>query len=70
MMRIANNDDLWVRRGSEPRPPTDLGISTKTIGSGQTETIEFVAPTSGTYTFICSVPGHATAGMVGDLIVE
>ena len=48
----------------------DLGISAKTIGSGQTDIVEFTAPQSGNYTFICSVPGHATAGMAGDLIVE
>lgn len=48
----------------------DLGISTKTIGSGQVDTVEFTAPAPGTYTFICSVPGHATAGMIGDLVVE
>lgn len=48
----------------------DLGIGTKIIGSGQTDIIEFIAPVSGTYTFICSIPGHAVAGMLGDLIVE
>ena len=48
----------------------DLGVGTRTIGSGQSDTVEFVAPQSGTYTFICSLPGHATSGMVGDLIVE
>lgn len=47
-----------------------LGVSTRTIRSGQTDTIEFTALTPGTYTFICSVPGHAAAGMVGNLIVE
>lgn len=48
----------------------DLGVSTRTIGPGQTDTIEFTAPASGKYTFICSIPGHAAAGMIGDLEVE
>ena len=47
-----------------------LGVSTRTISPGQTDTIEFTVPASGTYTFTCSVPGHAIAGMLGDLLVE
>lgn len=60
---------------NEGRAPHNLviegfGISTKTIGGGQADIVEFAAPQSGTYTFICSVPGHAAAGMSGDLTVE
>lgn len=42
---------------------------TKTIGGGESVTIEFTAPEKGTYDFICSFPGHA-AMMNGKLIVE
>ncbi len=42
---------------------------TKTIGGGESVTIEFTAPAAGTYDYICSFPGHA-AMMNGKLIVE
>ena len=43
---------------------------TKMIGGGQSDTIEFNAPTEpGTYTFMCTFPGHY-ALMKGQFIVE
>lgn len=46
----------------------DLGIDVE-MASGQTQTVTINAP-AGTYDFICDVPGHAAAGMVGTLTVE
>ena len=37
---------------------------------GQTQRIRFLAPAPGTYRLLCTVEGHAAAGMTGTLIVE
>ncbi|ODS84474.1 MAG: azurin [Cytophagaceae bacterium SCN 52-12] len=42
---------------------------TKLIGGGESATVEFKAPKKGTYTYICSFPGHY-ALMQGKFIVE
>ena len=38
--------------------------------AGQSATGTFTIQKPGTYTFICSVPGHAAAGMQGTLIAQ
>lgn len=42
---------------------------TKMLGGGESDTIEFEAPAPGTYTFMCTFPGHY-ALMQGKFIVE
>ncbi len=37
---------------------------------GQTTSLRFVIDAPGTYRFLCTVPGHEEAGMVGTLVVE
>ncbi len=46
----------------------DLGIKVK-LQPGQTQEVVVNAP-AGTYKFICDVPGHAQAGLVGTLTVK
>lgn len=46
----------------------ELGIDIE-LNSGQTVDVVINAP-AGSYDFICDVPGHAEAGMVGTLTVE
>lgn len=57
--------------GSFPHNLTveELGIATKTIGSGETDSIEFTAE-DGTYTIFCSVGNHRAQGLEGELEVE
>jgi uncharacterized cupredoxin-like copper-binding protein len=49
-----------------------LGVSTgQDIATGKTTTVNFSAPSQpGTYQFWCNIPGHAEAGMVGEVIVQ
>ena len=42
---------------------------TKMIGGGESDTITFTAPEKGSYTYICSFPGHYGL-MIGVLIVS
>ena len=42
--------------------------NTKVLGGGESDTITFTVAEPGTYTFICSFPGHS-AMMKGELVV-
>jgi azurin len=41
-----------------PADKSAILANTKTIGGGESDTIEFVAPAAGSYDYICSFPGH------------
>jgi azurin len=40
------------------------------VGAGETSDVTFKAPAAGTYTYICSFPGHFASGMKGTLTVK
>jgi azurin len=45
--------------------------STKLVGNGETAEVSFKAPAKpGTYTFLCTFPGHFVSGMKGVLTVK
>ena len=48
----------------------ELGVTTETIQGGETAELTFTPEEPGTYSFVCSVPGHEEAGMNGKLIVQ
>ncbi|MGH2549025.1 MAG: cupredoxin domain-containing protein [Thermomicrobiales bacterium] len=47
----------------------DLGITSKMLNPGESTTVTVNAP-AGEYQFICTVPGHADAGMTGTLTLS
>jgi uncharacterized cupredoxin-like copper-binding protein len=49
---------------------TCTGTSTATISPGSSATLVVNFKTKGTYEYLCTVPGHAAAGMKGDLTVK
>ena len=52
-----------------PVEAPEVVVNTILLGGGEETTIEFKAPAPGTYSFICSFPGHY-ALMQGTFIVE
>lgn len=47
-----------------------IGVTSKTIGPGEEDMIEFVAPEKGTYEIYCSIGTHRHLGMTGSLEVK
>ena len=46
-----------------------VGKTSKTISPGAKTTLTFTFKTKGTYEYLCTIPGHAAAGMKGLLKV-
>jgi len=61
----ADTDTLTVK-ASDAIGGGDTGL----VAGGESGTVTFTAPEQGNYKFLCTVPGHAAAGMVGTLTVE
>lgn len=47
-----------------------FGVKTKTLGTGQQETVEFTADKAGSFEYYCSVANHKAMGMKGMLVVK
>jgi uncharacterized cupredoxin-like copper-binding protein len=45
-------------------------VPAEKIHPGQSKTFDFTVQKTGSYKFICAIPGHEMAGMVGTLVVE
>lgn len=56
--------------GYIPADATNIIAHTALLAPGASETVEFTAPAAGTYTFVCTYPGHFGGGMKGVLTVN
>jgi plastocyanin len=60
-----------INKGNLPHTFSVLGqnftISASSKGSTQSGSVTLA---KGTYTFICTIPGHASAGMTGKLVIS
>lgn len=71
----GNLEHSWVLvpGDADPATVTDSdAINNATTGNVQAQSkasIRFTAPVAGDYLFVCTVPGHAAAGMVGTMSV-
>jgi len=50
-------------------PGSEIASATSPLKAGEGGTSEFIPTESGTYYYICTVPGHRMQGMVGEIIV-
>ncbi|MDA0246273.1 MAG: plastocyanin/azurin family copper-binding protein [Chloroflexi bacterium] len=65
---------ILVSPGVDPLTATQddalSGANSEIVAPGATKTFTFTAPPAGDYTFVCTVEGHAAAGMIGTLTVQ
>lgn len=49
---------------------SDLGIASKTINPGETDTVTFAASQTGNFTYFCSIDSHESLGLKGTLTIN
>lgn len=65
-MLVAEGTDLNSLTAEDALiPEAHSGV----LAAGASNTFSFTAPAAGTYQIVCTVPGHAPAGMVGAFTV-
>jgi plastocyanin len=63
-------DAAAVGQGGDPTGIPEVIAASAILDAGGSEQVQFQAPPSGEYAYICTVPGHYAAGMKGTLTVE
>lgn len=70
---VLEHNWLLISSRTDPTAATEAdAIAGATSGvqpAGESETFSFTAPPPGTYQYVCTVPGHAAGGMVGEFTV-
>ncbi len=62
---LGTGTDVLTATEADALAGTDLGK----IQPGEEKSIDFSLP-AGEYTYVCTIPGHAAAGMVGKLSIK
>jgi len=63
---VVRNEGTMAHNFAVP----SLGVRITNIAPGTSRQIDLYARQSGTYAYLCDIPGHAQAGQKGDLIVQ
>lgn len=75
VISVKTDEDIRIIFTNQGRAPHDLFIQelnkgTKLLKTGEEETLALGRLPTGTYTFYCTVPGHRSSGMEGQITVE
>jgi len=79
LLQLGTDVDAFLKSAMNAREtdyvPADqkahVIASTKLAGPGETVDVTFKVPAkAGTYSYMCTFPGHYTAGMKGQLVVQ
>lgn len=63
----------FTNKGAAPHNWTVEGLdgaASPNVSAGQSADVKFTPTKAGTYKVLCTVPGHAEAGMTGELVVQ
>jgi plastocyanin len=76
LSNVGSLEHSWalVASGADVATVTDAAAinssATGVVAAGNTGTVTFTAPDAGAYQFLCTIAGHAAAGMVGTFTVN
>jgi uncharacterized cupredoxin-like copper-binding protein len=59
-----------VNKGAVAHDFKILGKKTKSLATGKKQAISVTFKKAGKYAYVCTLPGHAAAGMKGTLVVK